>query len=150
MQDYNGHGIIPGLLNEVQRGEQPLSEEKKAYLAAGPSVQVTATASTLGSAGIAALANKYITIAGQRRKIVSAAAHSMPANGTILTLDAALTGVANKDATLNSATIYPDGGGIVGNPVAATLVLGKNAYGLKVRQTVKLGYSMIANTSRTR
>lgn len=101
-----------------------------AYLSAIPSIQVTATASTLGSAGIAALANKYITIAGQRRKIVSAAAHSTPANGTILTLDAALTGVADKAAAMNSITIYPDGGGIVGNPVAATLVLGRDAYGL--------------------
>lgn len=32
MSDYNGHGIIPGLLNEVQRGEQPLSEEKRAFV----------------------------------------------------------------------------------------------------------------------
>lgn len=101
-----------------------------AYLTAGPSIQVTATASTLGSAGIAALANKYIIINGQRRKIASAAAHATPANGTILTLDAALTGVADKAAACNSITIYPDGGGIVGNPIAATLVLGKDAYGL--------------------
>jgi hypothetical protein len=35
-------------------------------------------------------------IAGQRRKIANAAAHSTPANGTILTLDAALTGVDDK------------------------------------------------------
>ena len=106
-----------------------------AYVLATPSIQVTATAATggtqlLGSAGIAALANKYITIAGQRRKIVSAAAAQTPANGTILTLDAALTGVLNEAAAMNSITIYPDGGGIVGNTVAATLVLGKDAYGL--------------------
>jgi N4-gp56 family major capsid protein len=101
-----------------------------AYLVAGPSVQVTATATDLGSAGIAALANKYITVAGQRRKIASAAAAATPANGTVLTLDAALTGVADKSTDLNGITIYPDGGGKTGNPVAGTVVLGKNAYGL--------------------
>lgn len=106
-----------------------------AYVLATPSIQVTATAATggtqlLGSAGIAALANKYIVINGQRRKIVSAAAASTAGDGTILTLDAALTGVANNASACNGITIYPDGGGIIGNPVAATLILGKNAYGL--------------------
>jgi N4-gp56 family major capsid protein len=100
-----------------------------AYIAATPSIQVTATATSLGSAGIDALVNKYIVIAGQRRKIAAAAAHSTPANGTILTLDAALTGVADKAAAMNSIKIYPAGGGITANPVAATVVLGKNAYG---------------------
>ena len=101
-----------------------------AYLSATPSIQVTATATELGSAGIAALAGKYVVIAGQRRKIVTAAADSTPANGTILTLDAALTGVENKAAAMNGITIYPAGGGKTANPVAATLVLGRNAYGL--------------------
>lgn len=101
-----------------------------AYLSADKTIQVTATATELGSAGIAALANKYIVIDGQRRKIVSAAAHSTPANGTVLTLDAALTGKSNKDNSLNGITIYPAGGGRAANPVAATLVLGRNAYGL--------------------
>lgn len=100
-----------------------------AYVLATPSIQVTATATELGSAGIAALVNKYIVIAGQRRKITAAAAHSTPANGTILTLDAVLTGVANNATTINSITIYPAGGGKVANPVAATVVMGKNAYG---------------------
>lgn len=101
-----------------------------AYLAAGPTIQVTATASTLGSAGIAALEGRKIVVAGQTRTIVSAAAHSTPANGTILTLNSALTGVADKAATMNSATIYGDGGGKDGNPVAATLVIAKDAYGV--------------------
>lgn len=101
-----------------------------AYVSATPSIQVTATATELGSAGIAALANKYIVVAGMRRKIVSAAAHSTPANGTILTLDAALTGYANNATDLNGIAVYPDGGGKTGNTVAATLILGKNAYGL--------------------
>lgn len=101
-----------------------------AYLSAAKTIQVTATATELGSAGIAALAGKYVVIAGQRRKIASAAAASTAANGTILTLDAALTGVENKAAAMNGITIYPAGGGKTANPVAATLVLGRNAYGL--------------------
>lgn len=32
MSDYNGFGIVPELVNETQRGEQPLSEEKKAFV----------------------------------------------------------------------------------------------------------------------
>jgi N4-gp56 family major capsid protein len=124
---------LPAILDEgtnITETKTLTSIAADAYVAATPSIQVTATASTLGSAGIAALAGKYIVIAGQRRKIASAAAHSTPANGTILTLDAALTGVDDKAAAMNGITIYPDGGGIIGNPVAATLVLGKNAYGL--------------------
>jgi N4-gp56 family major capsid protein len=100
-----------------------------AYLSATPSIQVVETATQLGAAGIAALKNKYVVIAGQRRKIVAAAAHTTPANGTILTLDAALTGFTNKAAALNSITLYPAGGGKTANDVAATLILGRDAYG---------------------
>lgn len=124
---------LPAILNEgtnITETKTLTSIAADAYLSDTPSIQVTATATELGSAGIAALANKYVVIAGQRRKIASAAAAQTPANGTILTLDAALTGVDDKAAAMNSITIYPDGGGIIGNPVAATLVLGKNAYGL--------------------
>lgn len=32
MSDYNGHGIVPGILNETQRGEQPLSQEKRDFV----------------------------------------------------------------------------------------------------------------------
>jgi len=100
-----------------------------AYVSATPSIQVTATATELGSAGIAGLVGKYIVIKGQKRKITAAAAHSTPANGTILTLESALTGVANNAATIDALTIYPSGGGIAANDVAATLILGKDAYG---------------------
>jgi len=101
-----------------------------AYVSATPSIQVTATATELGSGGITALANKYITVAGQRRKIASAAAASTPSEGTILTLDAALTGVANGASALNGATIYADGGGKTANTIAASLVFGRDAYGI--------------------
>lgn len=101
-----------------------------AYLSATPSIQVTATATDLGSAGIAALVNKKIVVAGMTRKITAAAADATPANGTVLTLDSALTGFDNKAAALNGLTIYGDGGGKDGNPVAATLVIAKDAYGV--------------------
>ena len=100
-----------------------------AYVSATPSIQVTATATQLGSAGIAALVGKEIVIAGQLRTITAAAPHATPSNGTILTLDSPLTGVANNATTINSITIYPAGGGIVANDIAATLVFGKDAYG---------------------
>ncbi|MEA4898315.1 MAG: N4-gp56 family major capsid protein [Christensenellaceae bacterium] len=101
------------------------SAAANAYAPGAPSLLVTAQG--LNAAQLAALEGAHVVVRGERVRIASAAAHATPANGTVLTLQHPLSGGAGD---YNGLTVYPDGGGAEGGDVAATLVIGKDAYGV--------------------
>lgn len=105
-----------------------------AYVISGSTytLQVTATATELGANGIADIGDgtHFIVVAGQKIKISSAEAAATASNGTILTLDAKIGSYASKSADLNGITVYGPGGGKTANDIGATLIFGRDAYGV--------------------